>query len=357
MTLLRHLRVAAFALLASGCVLLVSPFEVGEHCTIAGDSACATCIRTKCQPAVDGCCASTSCAKRPTDTGLFELETEDILDAIDACGRGDKNRCISELSTPKLDAEEETLRACVTSTCNAECVEGGTISNPSGKRPTWTCALPRTSEKLCGKCLFANCAAQLDECCADSSCSKDSELKEDIGACIAGDEPGCAYLRKQSTTGIAGTVRQCITDACGEECFGDGRLYGSCELYSGGAYCSCSDAESPSGPECSAAKVGGSCVIGKNGCTCGTYSCSSTSDGCACDFGSDDGGGSSCSVPSGEGVCCLSLDDRGVSCECSSLSKCYGDEYDVQTCNQSDVLAALRGAGRVVTSCTVGSSP
>jgi hypothetical protein len=352
LSVLGHLRVVFVTLAASGCIVFVSPIDTGEHCTIAGDSSCAACIRTKCQPTVDACCSATSCSGSADDG-----RTNKLLDSVDACGRGDRNACITNLSTPRLGAEDEALRTCVTSECYAECVEGGTIGSSSEGRATWTCGLPRRTDKPCAACIYDECAKALDDCCADSACSKSSAIQKDIGACVAGDEPGCAYLGKGNTSGFDGVVRACIIDSCADKCMGDGRPHASCNLYSGGQYCACTNAETSKGPECSSAKVGGNCVVGKDGCTCGSYSCGSTTDGCSCNF---EGGneGTSCSIrkddPDSSAPCCIRLTDQGVSCKCSRYSGCYAslDEYGISSCDRDVVLAALDTASRVVTRCS-----
>ncbi len=356
MTFLRHLRVLVAAFGASGCVLLVSPIEPGDHCTIAGESACATCIRTKCQASIDTCCSTEGCGKSGIDTGLFSIDSETVLDSVDACGRGDKNACISQLGSARSKAEEEAVRVCVTSTCNTECVEGGTIQGSKTTSLPWTCSLPRTSEKTCASCIYEKCATRLDRCCSDSSCADDTTLQKQVGACVAGDEPGCAYLYRQSDVGLEGTVYACIGESCAKECVGDGRPHASCTTYSGGKYCSCADAETSNGTSCTAAEVDGSCAVGKKGCTCGAYSCTSTTYGCTCDF--DGGGGdSTCSVAPKEGDdrCCIKLGERGVTCECSTTNTSCNPDYDefvTTDCNESTVLAELRNAKRVVTSCS-----
>lgn len=364
MSIWGHLRVALFvsgALFASGCIVLISPYEVGDHCTIAGTTTCATCIRTNCQAPIDTCCGTKECGLAP-QPGL--AGKSDVLGVLDACGGGDRNACITKLSTPRLGTEEEAVRACVTASCNAECIEGGTITNigSSGERPTWTCGLPRTSTKACATCIFDKCATPLDDCCADSSCSRDTSMQKDMGSCVAGDQAGCAYLYKQSTSGVAGILRGCIDDKCATSCIGNEFPHTSCTSFSSGAYCSCSYAETSTGESCTAAKYG-TCVRSVDGCKCGTYSCESTSSssGCSCDFNGEGGStdcfpqSSSSSGSSSESVCCLKLDGSSVTCKCEKYtSKCYNEfgEYDIESCEKDVVMASLRSAKRIVAECS-----
>jgi hypothetical protein len=129
-------------------------------------------------------------------------------------------------------------------------------------------------------------------------------------------------------------------------------MHESCDLYGGGAYCQCSDAEKSHGPDCSttALSSGGNCVLGEKGCTCGHYSCSSDTSsslgGCSCSFHGDDSGTAKCDIQrSGDqGRCCIHREDSGFTCECKDyLSSCYttSGEYPVASCNVEDVLPML----------------
>jgi len=195
--------------------------------------------------------------------------------------------------------------------------------------------------------MYASCGTKLDECCADSECKDDSEIRKDIGACTSGtDKPLCAYARTKSTSGVEGVVRDCIAKSCGEKCMGDGRTHQNCTLHSAGRYCTCSNAERASGQDCSASKVGGNCIGTPKGCRCGNYECSGGVGDCKCDFTGRDGTSNVACEQSGttlNRVCCLRVDDTQVSCECGVRSSCIAsiNEYEVNNCNKTTVMSAL----------------
>jgi len=334
--------VAALAGPVAGCVLLVKPIEPESHCAIQGDTACAQCIRTKCQGSVDTCCKDATCATGDPVSNI--VGKANVLEVADQCGQGSVDSCAQGLQVPRTGAASN-VSTCVSNQCALECTVG-----------PWSCASPRIGRNDCGTCIFQSCAASLDACCNDSSCGKYSNIQKEVGACTSGDTAGCAYLRSQSTSGLEGVVRGCISKSCGARCMGDGRPHQHCSLYSAGAYCSCSDAEAPSGPDCSVASVGGTCAVAKDGCACGPYACETASNGCSCAF-KGGSGSTSCSVAktTSEGRCCLKLGSTGVSCACDrTLSRCLPeiDEYSVATCNLSDVLAELRPVNRIVDTCS-----
>ena len=362
------LTVLASALLvmapATGCSVVMPPIEHGAHCAFPGSGACATCLRTGCQAPIDACCNDPSCAGDEGHSG--------ILDGLDACGGADTAKCAEWLGDAESGAAGN-LRACVTTTCKAACLGDAVVP------VKWSCKAARTTDTACAQCLYgdagaadggdatgaASCAGVLDECCGDPACSKSASLADDLGRCTSGDAPGCAFLATRSMSGFEGKVRACVIKTCAAACMGDGRFHESCSLEGGGAYCSCSEAEKPSGPECSGAKVGGgdgSCVLGEKGCTCGHYTCeassSSYSDGCSCDFRGAPGGSTRCDVvrkssgSSTTGRCCIKREERGFSCECKDyLSSCLGtDEYDTPTCDVDDVMPRL--ANVLVSKCS-----
>lgn len=326
----------------AGCVLVVPAIEPKSSCTIAGSTSCATCLRSSCQAAIDTCCGDPGCSGSDGHSV--------VLDAVDACGNGDKDACATSLQEAGSGAAG-AIRSCIRQSCDEACLAGATIA------VKWTCDSPRAEESACARCIYRSCASRLDACCADSACSKNSVVQDDMSACVSGDEAGCAYARTRYDSGLDGALRTCIAQQCFTSCMGDGRPHASCEFYSGGAYCSCSDAEESAGPECSTTAVGGSCVVGKGGCTCGSYACGQGSyrDSCSCRFRGGSGG-TSCRAPAtGDGRCCLKLEDRGVSCECDDLGigcSASTDEYAIDSCDQATVLAALREAGRVATRCS-----
>jgi hypothetical protein len=328
-----HLRLLAFVLPAMGCVLLVPDVAGDGTCRFEGETPCAACIRTRCQPGVDACCGDEACSG---DDGHGAT-----MAAIDACGSGNKDACASGFQNASPGAGVD-LRACVASECQATCLEGATVTVP------WTCDSPRTEEGACATCIYASCEDALDGCCGDRSCQRSREIQRDMSACVSGDEAGCAYLLSRSDFGLEGVLRGCIAKSCAAKCLGDGRPHNSCGLFSAGAYCSCSDAEESSGPECSVAAVGGHCVRGRKGCSCGAYSCGATSHGCSCDFrGKDEELGTSCQLPARaeEGRCCLKVSDTTISCECTTLYTfaCDSDrdEYSTSSCDLDVLLERI----------------
>jgi hypothetical protein len=362
----------------AGCVVVMPPLEHGEHCAFVGSGACATCLASSCQASIDACCSDKACAG---DDGHSA-----VLDAVDACGGGDAAACAAHLGDAQgKSAGVGAVRACVTTTCRAACL--GDVPVPV----RWSCEAPRAAnDNACARCVLGqapgagddagspttsapasatpatSCASALAECCDDASCQKSTSLADDVGRCVSGDAPGCAFLTTRSMSGFEGKVRACITKTCATECMGDGRLHESCSLEGGGAYCSCSDAEASGGAACSGAKVDGSdgtCVLGEKGCTCGHYACersgSSASGGCSCDFRNGPGGSTRCDVArtntgSGttDGVCCIKREDRGFSCACVDyLSSCLGTgEYETPTCDLADVMPRLKNV--LVSACS-----
>lgn len=352
MSSLKHVGGIAAAMTLVGCVLLVDPIEVHEHCTVKTSTSCGACIARNCQVDVDACCGDRSCS-----------DESSMLGVVNQCAVGDARLCGSGLANPSFGVEE-SVRSCLVSSCQAECLQGSADGGPSiVASPTAKsfCGAPRTATTDCGRCVFTSCGSRLDECCEDSSCkSAGAAIASDVGHCVSGDAPACAYATKRGDSGLEGVVRACIVKECGARCLGDGRPHAKCSPQAGGKYCSCADSDMSGGPECSVAKVGGQCVVADGACTCGSYGCTGDASRCSCDFRSS-GGTTSCLpvaiASSGQGACCLRLSNflnQGVRCECEFRTECYADlhEIAVATCSESDVLAALRAAKRVVTSCS-----
>lgn len=352
MALGRSLWAALFVLHALGCVLVVPPVEdAGGHCQLTGSTECATCLRTSCQTSIDACCDDKSCAGEDGHSA--------ILDALDECGTGNATSCADGIGKGDSTAAA-SVRSCVTGTCKQACLGDAAV------KIDWSCTVARSNDNACATCVYDKCASALDECCTDSSCSKSSDLAEDMGACTGGDAPGCSYSTMKSTSGFEGKVRACILQKCGTTCMDTGRTHQSCQLLSGGSYCACQDAEKSSGPDCSAAALGGGsevqCVLGNKGCTCGSYGCSSStssSRSCSCSFGR--GGGSdstSCRAPSGSGSgeagrCCGKFTDTGLTCTCDEYTfSCSSTEFSISSCDL-DVLMNRVNPSAFVTKCSL----
>ncbi len=344
----RALSLLGLALALSSCIFLQGEVEAGAHCGFAGTTACATCVRTKCQPTVDACCDDASC-RSPSFASAAPL------DALDACGNGPSTTCAEELAktragTPTADA----MFACLKSSCRDDCL--------SGAKVPFSCDVPRESDQACAACIYTSCGAALDTCCKDDQCNRSSSyVKSDtfelLGACTSEDAPGCVYrAARASTDGSEGVVSRCIEESCGAACFGNYRAHQSCQLREGGQYCSCQDALASAGTECSTATGKGPCVVGKRGCQCGAYTCSRSSRECACGFDGDpDANLEVCEIADGSmGVCCLRLEDTSVTCTClPNSTSCLSDaDAKVTSCALADVRRVLEGAERWVTVCS-----
>ena len=137
---------------------------------------------------------------------------------------------------------------------------------------------------------------------------------------------------------------------------GDGLPHTKCALSNGGHSCYCSNAAESSGSKCDSDAVSGPCVIGSAGCSCGEYSCETTTSGCRCDY---DGSGGSKSCHKGGDLsrtrCCLHLSKQSVSCACDDFGEscdAQQGEFAVDSCDESIVASALREASRLVTTCS-----
>ncbi|MDB5220424.1 MAG: hypothetical protein JWO86_8351 [Myxococcaceae bacterium] len=328
---------------ATGCILAVPAFDHADHCAIGGTGACAACLRKSCQPTIDGCCGDPVCSGADGHSA--------VLDGLDACGAGDANGCAAGLAQASPNAGG-AVRSCVTTSCKAECVGDAVATAP------WSCGNQVGGATPCGSCVLEGCATQIAECCGDSSCKSDSEVVEDIGACIGGDSGKCVYrLTNETSDGIAGKIRSCMKKC--QSCFGSGLPHEVCDYRNSGSSCSCSAAEKSSGPACPGTTVTGDCVLGSKGCTCGHYACNASSSslgGCSCSFDGDLSGNSEqCNVArspdTGGGICCFKFETTGPTCTCKTYSStCYTDEREIASCDLADVKRAAASA--FVTSCS-----
>lgn len=332
----RSIVVACTALALGGCVLLIDPIETTDHCGIQGGGECAECLRKSCQTPIDRCCASTTCAESK------------MLGGIDACGRGETAPCADILNAGRIAKEEEDVRSCAKASCGEVCTKGSTGTG-TDNRPKWNCTTARDAPNDCALCVYENCTQLIDACCGDSTCKNDSTIQTDIGACVSGDAPGCAFLLDddRGTSGQAGIVRGCIDKRCGTRCMGNRLPHTSCTIYSQGEYCSCTNSEKAGTQKCDATFVDGDCVLGTDGCSCGQYACSDDTigDGCSCSFR---GGvvGTSCTAAADK-VCCVKQHETGIDCECK-FSTCTEslDEVEIASCSREDVLR-WAGAAKV----------
>lgn len=350
-TLGRSLWAVLFVAQSIGCVLIVPPIDhTSGRCEITGSTACATCLRTSCQTAIDACCGDASCAGEEGHSA--------ILDALDECGAGNPSTCAEGIGTGE-STTAASVRTCVTGTCKEVCLGDAAV------KVDWSCSVARTKDIPCSTCIYEKCDEALTQCCSDSSCSASSDLADDLGACTGGDAPGCTYLFTKSASGFEGKVRACIAKECATSCMGTRRTHQSCQLQAGGTYCSCRNAEKSSGPDCSTEAVGGGadvkCVLGNEGCTCGSYSCSSgtsSSSTCSCGFRGDGEGSTSCRAPSRYGTagrCCWKFTDSGPSCTCDEYTFACSetlDEHSIESCDL-DVLVERLPPSTFVTKCSL----
>jgi hypothetical protein len=338
MTTLRRAIVLLTTAGLGGCILLIDPIEAGDHCGIEGGGACAECIRKSCQAPIDRCCANVACTGSP------------MLGGIDACGRGETAECADILSAGRIEKEEESVRSCAAASCGALCTQGSTGTGAKS-RPKWTCTTSRDTPNDCATCIYQGCMSIIETCCTETSCRNDTTIQTDMGACVSGDQPGCAYLldEDRSTSGQAGVLRKCIEQKCAPRCMGNGLPHTKCTLLSGGDYCQCTNEEVAGTQTCRKETVDGDCVLGKGGCSCGQYACTDDTLGCSCSFR---GGvvGTSCTAATDK-VCCAKQSEYGIECECK-FSACYpsSDEAEVPSCSRADVLNYAGGAA--VDSCS-----
>ncbi len=335
----RLLWVALTLLPASGCALVVTSFEHSEHCQVTGSSACGTCIRKVCQLPVDACCGDASCRGEDGHSA--------ILDGLDACAAGDQSACALALATAAT-GPAAAAGTCVSTMCKEGCVGSAVVEVP------WTCGSTPSKQQPCAKCVLESCASDIAECCASSPCKSDATVAQDIGSCIGGDKGRCTYrIATEGAVGLQGKIRGCIAKQCASQCLG--RTHESCDYYEAGSYCSCSDSEKASGPACPGKQVTGDCVLGAKGCTCGNYACKSSSisyQGCSCQFTGLTADTTGCNAPT-NGVCCLTFDGPGPTCECSNLNSfCYRGEYSVKSCDLEVLRPILENASAFVPTCS-----
>ena len=332
----------------SSCVLLTAAtgFEAGEHCGFTGSGACATCLRTSCQAKIDACCNDSSCR-------ASEYAARQPLAAIDACGSGPASACAAKLESERTTTEGAGLEmfTCLEASCREACL--------AGERTTWRCESPREPANACARCIYASCTEQLDACCGDTTCANTPgstgtypahAVLGEVDACVAGDAPGCAGMLDESDSGKAGVLRTCIASKCETQCLGNLRPHQSCTLQSGGRYCTCRDAETSGGDECSTSTVGGTCLATNKGCSCGAWGCafrsSSPNYDCTCEIGGDGGSDTECNAAHyQEGVCCIKADyDGSLVCRCTTTvtgaSGCSSDEATISSCSLASVKAA-----------------
>jgi hypothetical protein len=117
-------RIAAIALLSTGCILVVSPERYGDHCRFAGvPSQCGACLAQKCTTEIDAVC-----------------DDSRTMAAIDSCA--EKYDCSALEALAPADG---VVSVCVAKNCGAVC------RTLAGKSLT-ACSEPSLSEGTACKC-------------------------------------------------------------------------------------------------------------------------------------------------------------------------------------------------------------
>jgi len=153
----------AVAALLTGCILVVSPSDHGEHCRFEGEgSACGACLRDRCEALVDRCCGEGCSA----------------LGALDRCARGEGGACealaVASAGSAAEASATRDLAACVTERCAAVCRTFAGTSETRCQEPAFgrgeTCACATPSEAAGANDFECSPAAYPGTvCCAPSS--------------------------------------------------------------------------------------------------------------------------------------------------------------------------------------------
>lgn len=145
--------VVALAVLACGCILLVSPDAGGEHCHFAAeDSTCGSCIKARCQDAVDKACRA---------------GRDNVLANVDGCTTARDARCTTLLGDTS-SAQASELATCVRTACPGACAPApGTsttrcIPEPFGDGRACSCSLASPANTF----ICAEAALRDTICCA-----------------------------------------------------------------------------------------------------------------------------------------------------------------------------------------------
>jgi len=147
---------SALAVGLAACVLFVpSPDETaGATCGLTSDeksSSCGSCLASKCQSALDRCCAEgRSCESAIPSVVLCEEDDETCA----AAGDG---------------GAEAVLRACALEQCRTTCGDGQVPDRDAAPKPSVTC---RTSDDSCSCAALTDAGSSSGTCTSTSSISK-----------------------------------------------------------------------------------------------------------------------------------------------------------------------------------------
>jgi hypothetical protein len=168
-TLKRRLRRALVAIamvsssapLISGCFAFIQPDDIGDNCGIKGESACAACLREKCQTEINNCC------KEPEGYSSCSEATfgdDALMPTLDLCGEAqDAASCLYNVTNARVDGPTGVIRKCTLDKCSSECFgdarphtkcelqEGGTKCTCSDAKKTEgdECSLTSVKASLC----------------------------------------------------------------------------------------------------------------------------------------------------------------------------------------------------------------
>ncbi len=218
--------------------------------------------------------------------------------------------------------------------------------SPSGDSFSSTCAVADPST-TCGTCIDNACGAQLDACCADTTCRtvlSSVDSCSEAGSCIV-DTTGTAASALESCIAV-----QCPSCQVLPATVYDAGIYCSDDLTMGWCQCSTESILGQATTRCDQTTIpGGICCADQTWpssgtCTCGTISCSSQTDSCSCSFNL---GITSISCnQSGGGFCCATAYD----CTCGS-TPCDSNATPVSDCDVPSSIACPSGQ-HVISNCS-----
>lgn len=157
----------------------------GDEVCPAGDNPCAQCLSTE--------CAATYC------DCYDEIHCGGYLECLGTCMPGDAAcaQSCAAVHTPGISAAI-LVADCAATTCDAACNFGQPLND-------------------CARCLYVNCAEQMNACIADPECIA---LTQCVQTCEPGDVQCGQACVAEHPDGLpeAQDVRKCRMDACSGEC-------------------------------------------------------------------------------------------------------------------------------------------
>jgi hypothetical protein len=205
-------------------------------------------------------------------------------------------------------------------------------------------------ETTCGTCLATKCRAAIDACCRDEGCDRTLSIVE---ACASGDQAACASA--DSETSAASQTRialaRCLVDGCQTTCRTgvptNSITQCAVPTFGRGQTCTCTVSAMPNETACNEKAFPNTVCCAPSGwpaagqrCSCRSFDCQPTSDGCLCSLQDGASEGTQCSGT----ICCLDHD----TCQCGA-KPCLSDDLRVPSCDFAGIGCAV-GQQRV-TSC------